>query len=90
MVLIYERFGFMPADVRATQVVMFIGKPRDITPVIDPSDLMRLEVVDRAFRGAMKNTNNRDLKHADKRFKVQITKMKTRAKELLEGQRSKA
>jgi GNAT superfamily N-acetyltransferase len=90
MVQIYERFGFMPADVRETQVVMFIGKPQGITPVVDPTDLMRLEVVDRAFREAMEKTNKRDLKHADKRFQVQITKMKTRAKEFLEARRSKA
>lgn len=90
MVPIYERFGFMPADVRETQVVMFIGKPKGITPVIDPTDLMNLEVVASAFREAMKKTNKRDLKNADKKFQVQMTKMKTRAKEFLEAWRSKA
>lgn len=89
MVPIYERFGFMPADVRDTQVVMFIGKPKGITPVIDPTDLMNLEIVASAFGEAMKKTNKRDLKSADKKFQVQMTKMKTRAKEFLEAWRSK-
>lgn len=88
MVEMYERFGFKPTDVRETQIVMFVGNPKGITPIIDPEDLMRLEVVDSAFRNAIGKTSKRDLKHADKRFQVQITKMKTRAKEFITALRS--
>ncbi|MNF91155.1 hypothetical protein D3C84_737480 [compost metagenome] len=83
MVPIYKRFGFRPVAVGETQIVMFIGDPKGITPVVSVEDLKRLEAVDMAFRRAAQGTNPHDLWRADKVMKADLAARQARARQFL-------
>ncbi|KAI2687464.1 GNAT family N-acetyltransferase [Pseudomonas sp. TNT3] len=80
MVPIYKRFGFRVVTGRETQVVMFIGNPTGITPVIDPTDLGKLEVVDTAFSRAIQRSNMNDIRRADRTMKADLMARKVKVR----------
>lgn len=85
MVPIYERYGFRPVAARETQIVMFIGDPTGITPVVSVEDLKRLEAVDMAFRRAAQRSNPHDMWRADKGMKADLAARQTKARQFLKA-----
>lgn len=80
MVPIYKRYGFRVVAGRETQVVMFIGNPIGITPVIDPDGLKKLAVVDSAFRQAAQKADIDTIRRADKAMKSDLAARKVKVK----------
>ena len=85
MVPIYKRFGFRPAAAGETQIVMFIGNPTGITPVVDMEDLKKLEAVDTAFRRANQRSDPHDVWRADKAMKADMVARQTKARQFLKA-----
>lgn len=83
MVPIYKQYGFRIVKGRETQVVMFIGNPTGITPVTDPADLQKLEVVDDAFRRAVQRSNANDMRRADRAMKADLVARKTKVRQFV-------
>ncbi|MGR3993781.1 GNAT family N-acetyltransferase [Pseudomonas sp. 1121_17] len=83
MVPIYKRYGFRIVKGRETQVVMFIENPTGITPVIDPADLEKLEVVDEAFRWAVQRSNVNDMRRADRAMKSHLAARKAKVRQFV-------
>lgn len=83
MVPTYKRFGFRPVAAGETQIVMFIGDPKGITPVVSVEDVKRLEAVDMAFRRAAQRSNPHDMWRADKAMKADLAARQVRARQFL-------
>jgi len=83
MVPIYKRYGFRVVTGRETQVVMFIGNPTGITPVIDPTDLGKLEVVDTAFSRAAQGSDMNDMRRADRTMKADLVARKAKVRQFV-------
>lgn len=83
MVPIYKRYGFRVVTGRETQVVMFIGNPTGITPVIDPTDLGKLEVVDTAFSRAAQGADMNDMRRADRTMKADLAARKAKVRQFV-------
>ncbi|WP_223452736.1 MULTISPECIES: GNAT family N-acetyltransferase [unclassified Pseudomonas] len=83
MVPIYKRYGFRVVKGRETQVVMFIDNPTGITPVIDPADLGKLEVVDTTFRRAVERSDMNDMHRADKAMKENLVACKAKVRQFV-------
>ena len=83
MVPIYKRYGFRVVTGRETQVVMFIGNPNGITPVIDATDLGKLEVVDTAFRRAAQGADMNDMRRADRTMKADLVARKAKVRQFV-------
>ncbi|MCJ7958730.1 MAG: GNAT family N-acetyltransferase [Pseudomonas sp.] len=83
MVPIYKRYGFRVVKGRETQVVMFIGNPTGITPVIDPTDLGKLEVVDTAFSRAAQGADMNDMRRADRTMKADLAARKAKVRQFV-------
>lgn len=83
MVPIYKRYGFRVVTGRETQVVMFIGNPTGITPVIDPTYLGKLEVVDTAFSRAAQGSEMNDMRRADRTMKSDLAARKAKVRQFV-------
>lgn len=83
MVPIYKRYGFRVLEGRETQVVMFIGNPTGITPVIDPADLGKLEVVDTTFKRAVERSDMNDMRRADKAMKASLEACRAKVRQFV-------
>ncbi|MFJ5296721.1 GNAT family N-acetyltransferase [Pseudomonas sp. NPDC088368] len=83
LVPIYARYGFRPVDSRETQVVMFLGSPTGITPVLGSDELQELGSVIKAFSDAASRTDTRTLKRADKLLKADIAARKVKVRNFL-------
>lgn len=87
MVPVYRRYGFRPVDTRETQIVMFIGEPTGITPVVSVEDLKRLDAVDTAFTRAAQRSDPYDIRRADKILKADLAARKAKARHFLKANR---
>lgn len=87
MVPIYKRYGFRVVEGRETQVVMFIGNPTGITPVIDPTDLKKLEVVGTAFSRAAQGADMNDMRRADRTMKTDLATRKAKVRQFVKVNR---
>jgi GNAT superfamily N-acetyltransferase len=87
LVPVYKRYGFRPVDARETQIVMFIGKPTGITPVVSVEDLKRLEAVNSAFTQSAQKSAPNDIRRADKAMKADLAARKAKARQFLKANR---
>ena len=87
LVPVYKRYGFRPVDTRETQIVMFIGDPVGITPVLGVEELKRLEPVSSAFAQAAQKSDFRDIQRANKAMKADLAARKAKAKQFLKANR---
>jgi len=87
MVPIYKRYGFRPVAVGETQIVMFIGVPTGVTPVVSIEDLNKMEAVDKAFRRATQRSDPHDVRRADKALKANWATRQTKARQFLKASR---
>jgi hypothetical protein len=87
MVPIYKRYGFRPVDVGETQIVMFIGDPTGVTPVVSIEDLNKMEAVDKAFRRAAQRSDPHDVWRAEKALKANFVTRQTKARQFLKANR---
>jgi GNAT superfamily N-acetyltransferase len=83
LVPIYKRYGFRPVAARETQIVMFIGNPIGITPVVSVEDLKRLEAVDVAFTRAAQRSDPHDIRRADKVLKADLAARQSKARQFI-------
>lgn len=87
LVPVYKRYGFRPVDARETQIVMFIGEPTGITPVVSVEDLKRLEAVNSAFAQSAQKSDPNDIRRADKAMKADLAARKAKARQFLKANR---
>ncbi|PRB47764.1 hypothetical protein CQ009_17735 [Pseudomonas sp. MYb2] len=85
LVSIYKRLGFRPVAVGETQIVMFIGHPKGVTPVVNMEDLKISKAVDFAFRRAVQRSTPHDMCRADKAMKADLAALRIKARNFLKA-----
>lgn len=85
LVPIYERFGYKPVSVRDTHIVMTIGDPKEVTPVLDTSRFMSEEPIMAARAAASAQAGEYAVKRANKLLKADLDARRARAKHFLKA-----
>lgn len=85
LVPVYERFGYKPVSVRDTHIVMTVGNPKEVTPVLDTSRFMSEEPIMAARAAASARVGEFAVKRANKLLKIDLDARKARAKQFLKA-----
>lgn len=87
LVPVYERFGYRPISVRDTHIVMAIGDPKEVTPVLDTTRLMSEKPILAERAAASARAGEYAVKRANKVLKADLDARKARAKQFLKVRR---